>query len=153
MEIDGALLERKQEVHCTLVAARKAAQGGPLLEKRIMAAARAHLQTTTVTFEGFTGEVRVCRKPDDEGRERITVVAGVAIAGLTALWQAVRQICPDFKDPALHVTLYKLPWDPYGISVNSAQEFDRYEHRDDLLSGLAAAVLPRSQPAEYTEGQ
>lgn len=140
IDVDGVQLQRKHEMHCSLVAARKLAGEDPQTEARIVDAVHTWLQTNTLSFDGFTGDVYVCHKPNDAGEEQTTVIAGVAIKGLTGLWQAVRHVSPDFNDPSLHITLYKSQNSPYGIGVNSAADLSSLCTRRNNLAGL---VLPR----------
>ena len=134
LEFEGIQLTPKRTFHCSLVAARKLAAGRAGIEERIVDIVRRQLAIEPVKFSGLTGQVYVCRKPNDAGEMQTAVIAMADILGLDGLRHALYQENQDFTVSLPHVTLLKSGNSPYGIGVNFEADLAAYcERHDELL--------------------
>jgi hypothetical protein len=124
--IDGVRLLPKDEYHCSLVAARKLADGDRDLEARIVKDTVEYLRTHTVGFVGMTGNYYLCQKTNDDGEIEKTIIGGVEIRGIEGLRAILRRRTPEYQPPFPHVTLLKSANSLYGIGVNSEESLRAY---------------------------
>jgi hypothetical protein len=119
--INGVGLLSKDEYHVSLVPVSKISEGEVMNKLDTMLVDYFQKNPDWVRFEGITNERYLCRK-DDEA----TVIAPARVIGLEALRSVVRQFVPDYLPAFPHVTLLKSRATERGISVNSAEDLDRY---------------------------
>lgn len=126
--IDGTLLLPKDEYHVTLVAAGKIAGDDPRRTGELLQDLEEYLRANpdAVRFERLGDDRYVCR----DGEE-MTLIAPAEIVGIEGLRRVVTRHVPDYKPAFPHVTLLKNEQSPYGIGVNSTEDFQalcrRYE--------------------------
>jgi len=132
LELEGEILKPRTTFHCSLVAARKLSNGDEVSERRIVATVEKLLRVHHVKFEGIAPDIYVCRKPDLDGNQQTTIIAGAKILGFEELKEGLqRELNMEISLP--HVTLLKSSNSPYGIGVNSQSDLSKYcVRRDDL---------------------
>ena len=137
-DVEGVMVHPKMgEFHVSIANLRELAHHNPAQEAAMALFLRDQMadRQNCPSWNGFTGEFYVCRKPNEQGEEQTTIIAGVDIAGLRALERAMRHAFDTsihLSHP--HVTLLKSENSPYGIGVNSAEALVRLCMRDDTLA-------------------
>lgn len=140
--IEDVLMSPKTEFHISLVPARKAAGGDTAGEAAIVDKVRQYLARNVLKYEGLTGELYICHKLKKAGETEHSVIAGVRVAGLTALRAEL-----GLRAAIPHATVLLSANSQYGIGVNSVSDLQAYcERRDDLFP----AVFPNASPVAYT---
>lgn len=122
LEIDDTLLLPKNEYHVTLVAAGKITGKDTEQTARLISDIEGYLHDNpeAVKFGSLGDERFVCR----DGEEA-TLIAPATIIGIEGLRKVVLKRVPDYKPAFTHVTLLKNEESPYGIGVNSQDDFDQ----------------------------
>lgn len=125
--IDGVELMPKDEYHISLVAAGKLSDN-PREVATTIEAVREYLGSIEKLPEFVTlgAERYRCRKGDE-----VTLIAPAKIIGLDGLREVVKVRYPDYAPPFPHVTLLKSANSPYGIGINSSDDFELYCTRWD----------------------
>lgn len=118
--VEGTKLSPKEEYHCSLVAVRKYIDD-PEREQSIVNAVEGYLRNHDLRFAGLGDERYLCRKAD-----RVTVVAPVRIDGIEEFCAFVQSLMPEYQPPFAHVTLLKNETTEHGISLNTADDLDRF---------------------------
>ncbi|HSX31073.1 MAG TPA: hypothetical protein VLE99_04100 [Candidatus Saccharimonadales bacterium] len=137
----GVQLAPKAEYHCSILAARKLAQGDAEKEHGLVEAVRLWLSQNALTYNCLNGEVHVCRRRNEAGEEEMTVVAGVVVDGLAALHAALQKDFPEVPALIPHATVLKSANSPYGIGVNSAEDLAAYcEPHPKLFTQIFASA-------------
>lgn len=119
--VDGVELLPKNEYHITLVPAGKLSDNHEIVEVIIDDIDKfLNNNPDAITFEGLGPERYVCRDGDE-----MTLIARATITGQDSLRRIIQRHIPGYRPAFPHVTLLKSASSPYGIGINSLEEFGR----------------------------
>jgi len=118
----GHSLVLKTSFHVSLLCIKNLpSTQGQAIEKKILNLLDLYLENHSISFSGFTGEIREVK---DEKDGRYSLVAMVHVRGLKEFFDLLRKdMFLEVDDQPTHITLYTLGLNK-GIGVNNAKTFN-----------------------------